>query len=115
MKTRGSWRSRHPMLANVLALAVAAWMVGFSAYGVLRDDLSIPIRYGDGRDYHFHGAAAWLLFAGFVCVGASILVAVLLRRKAATAGQSDRAALILALADAFIILAMMFLKLFGVL
>lgn len=46
MRTHGSWRSRHPMLANVLAMAIAAWLVGFGAYGVLRDDWWSPFRQG---------------------------------------------------------------------
>jgi hypothetical protein len=108
MKTRGSWRSRNPTLAIVLAAAIAAFLVGFGAYGVLRDDLAVPAstRYGLTRhDYHFHGETAWLMFAGFACLGASIVL-VIARR-----GRTDRRVpLIIGIAGAAIILTMMILK-----
>jgi hypothetical protein len=65
MKTRGGWRSRNPTLANALAAAIAVLLVGVWVPGVLRDDVVVPVRYGSGHHYHFHGTAAWLLFAGF--------------------------------------------------
>ena len=36
MSTRGSWRSRHPILANILATVIAAGLIGFGTYGVVR-------------------------------------------------------------------------------
>lgn len=49
---------------------------GLAAYGALHDDFALPVGYLDGRDFHFHRAAAWLMFAGFACQAAAILVAV---------------------------------------
>jgi hypothetical protein len=114
MKTRGGWRSRNPTLANVLAAAVAVMLVGIWVPGVLRDDVAVPVRHGGGRQYHFHGVAAWLLFAGFVCLGASVLLAISRRRKAQPGEKTDqRVAGIIGIAGAFIILAMMVLKWMG--
>jgi hypothetical protein len=116
MRTRGNWRSRNPTLANVLAAAIAACPVGFGAYGVLRDDLVVPpSRYGHsaatGHYYHFHGAAAWLVFAGLVCLGSSIVLAISRRPKAKPSGKTDqRVALIMSMAGISIILTMMILK-----
>jgi hypothetical protein len=112
MKTQGSWRSRNPTLANVLAVAIAAALVAWPAYGVLYDDFSIPAGHLDGRDYHFHGAAAWLMFVGFACQAAAILIVVSLRLVAANPGgkAGQNVAVILASIGAFIILAMLFLK-----
>ena len=115
MKTRGGWRSRNPTLANVLAAATGILLVGIWVPGVLRDDLAVPVRYGHGRYYHFHGAAAWLLFAGFVCLGANILLAISRRRKNRPGEKTDqRVAGALAAIGAFTILAMMILKWVGV-
>jgi len=112
MKTHGSWRSRHPALANVLAVAIAAALVGWPAYGVLHDDFSIPAGHLHGRYYHFHGAEAWLMFVGFACQAAAILIVVSLRLVAANPGgkAGQNVAMILASIGVFIILAMLFLK-----
>ena len=80
MKTRGGWLRRNPTMAKALALAIVMWLVGIGVYGVLRDDVSVPVslsRHGVGRYYHFHGAAAWLIAAGFLCLGASAMVTIL--------------------------------------
>ena len=117
MKTRGGWLSRNPTLAKALAAATALLLVGVWVPGLLRDDLIVPARYSGGRYYHFHGVAAWLLFAGFVCVGASVLLAIARRRRTGPGGKTDqRVAVVmgLSLAGAFIILAMMVLKFMGV-
>jgi hypothetical protein len=114
MRTRGSWRSRNPRLANVLAVAIAVVLVGWPAYGVLRDDFAVPVGHGNGPYYHFHGAAAWLMFAGFACLGASILVGVSLRLKANPDGKTGRhVAEIMGIVGAFVTLAMMVLKSMG--
>jgi hypothetical protein len=114
MKTRGAWRSRNPRLANVLGVAIAALLVGFPAYGVLRDDFAVPVGYGNGGYYHFHGVAAWLMFAGFACLGASILVVFARRLKGEPDGKIGLGvAEILGIAGAFIILGMMVLKTVG--
>jgi uncharacterized membrane protein len=98
----------------VLAVAIAALLVGWPAYGALHDDFAVPVGYLDGRDFHFHGAAAWLMFAGFACQAASILVVVWLRLKANPGGKTGQnVAVILASVGAFIILAMLFLKMMG--
>ncbi|GEP61816.1 hypothetical protein RSO01_89820 [Reyranella soli] len=111
---RGNWRSRNPMLANALATVIAAWLVGFGAYGVLRDDLAVPAsrRYGGAKHYyHFHGVAAWLIFAGFACLGASIILVVYRRLKATPSGMADpRVALVVGTAGALIILTMLITK-----
>jgi hypothetical protein len=115
MKTRGAWRSRHPALANVVAVAIAALLVGFPAYGVWRDDFAVPVGQGDGRYYHFHGAEAWLMFAGFACVGASILIVVARRLNGEPDGKTGiGVAEILALAGVFVILGMMMMKTIGI-
>lgn len=75
----------------MLAVAIAALLVGWPAYGVLHDDFAVPVGRLDGRDFHFHGAALWLMFAGFACQAASIPVTV-------------------AMVGAFIIMAMVVLK-----
>ncbi|MFD2055841.1 hypothetical protein ACFSQT_23085 [Mesorhizobium calcicola] len=76
--------------------------------------LAVPVGYLDGRDFHFHGAAAWLMVAGFACQAASILVVVSLRLKANPGGKTGQnVAVIVAMVGAFIILAMLFLKMMG--
>jgi hypothetical protein len=112
-----SWRSRNPVLANVLAVAIAAILVGWPAYGVLRDDFVIPVsRHGNGSYQHFHGSATWLMLAGFACVSASILIEVLLRLKAKTNSDTlQKVTPILAMLGTFVILAMLLLKTFGLL
>ena len=73
-----------------------AWLVGFGAYGVLRDDLVVPASTRSGQFigprhyYHFHGAAAWLMFAGFACLAASIVVVIARRLKAELGRKPDR-------------------------
>lgn len=117
MKARGGiWRGRHPMVANILAAAIAVLLVGIWVPGMLRDDLPVPIavRYGNGRLYHFHGTAAWLLFAGFFLLAASIMIAIVRRLKAKPGGKTDqRLAIIIGLAGAFTISTMTILKLLG--
>jgi len=112
MRTSGSWRSRNPMLANILATVIAAGLIGFGAYGVVRDDLPVSIRFGGAKHhYHYHGAAAWLMFAGFACLGASIILVVYRRLKAKPSGMADpRVALVVGTAGALIILTMLITK-----
>jgi len=115
MKTRGAWRSRHPALANLAAVAIAALFVGFPAYGVWRDDFAVPVGQGDGGYYHFHGASAWLMFVGFACVAASILIVVARRLTGGPDGKTGFGVLeILALAGVFITLAMLMMKTMGI-
>jgi uncharacterized membrane protein len=117
MKTRGSWRSRNPRLADALAVAIAALLVGIPAYGVLRGDLAIPFQLSLGRPryYHFRGAELWLIFAAFVCVGACALLEVWARRQTKPDGESARrVAAILGTAGVFVILAMMVWASYGV-
>jgi hypothetical protein len=97
-----------------LAAAIAAFLIGFGAYGVLSDDFEVPAWGGHGPPvgirhyYHFHGAAAWLMSAGFVCLGASVVVVISRRLKAKPGEKTDqRVAKIMARAGGFIILAMM--------
>jgi hypothetical protein len=114
MKTRGTWRSRHPALANVVALAIAALLVGFPAYGVWRDDFAVPVRYGPGYD-HFHGTSAWVMLTGFACVAASILIVVARRLTGEPDGTTGiGVAEILALAGVFVILGMLMMKTIGI-
>ena len=114
MKARGGiWRSRHPALANIAAAFIAVLMVGIWVPGLLHDDLAVPIavRFANGRYYHFHGAAAWLLFAGFVLVAASIALAVVRRVKTEPGRKTDqRVAIVIALAGAFAITTVTLLK-----
>ena len=112
MKTQGSWRSRHPTLANLLAVAIAAALVGWPAYGVLHDDFSVPSGGHDGRYYHFHGAGAWLMFVGFACEAAAILIVVSLRLTASNPGAKagQNVAMILAAIGLLIILTMLLLE-----
>jgi len=119
MKARGGiWRARHPWLANVLAGATAACLVGFGVYGVVRDDLPVPssLRYGNPHRYfHLHGAAAWLMAAGLVCSGVSMAIVVWRRLTAKPGAKIDqRAAIIIAMAGFVIIMGMMVLTSFGV-
>ena len=108
MKTRGGWLSRNPTLAKALAAATALLLVGIWVPGLLSDDLTVPYRYGRGRYFHFHGLAAWLLFAGFVCVGVSVLLAISWRRR-----TGRRLAVVTSLAAALMIVTMMVLKMTG--
>lgn len=48
MKTRGSWRSRNPRSASVVAVTIAALLLGWPAYGVLHDDFAVPVGRLDG-------------------------------------------------------------------
>jgi hypothetical protein len=74
---------------------------------MLRDDLVVPTWVGTKHPYHFHSAAAWLMFAGFVCSGASVVVVISRRLKAEPGEKTDqRLAQSMAIAGAFIILAM---------
>jgi hypothetical protein len=115
VRTRGgNWRSRNPALANALAAAIAVLLVGVWVPGMLRDDLVVPTWAGTRHPYHFHGSAAWLLFAGFVCLAASVVVVIWRRLNAKPGGKTDqRVAQIMAMAGAFVILAMMVLKSMG--
>ena len=115
MKTRDAWRSRHPALANLAAVAIAALLVGFPAYGVWRDDFAIPVGQGDGRYYHFHGTSAWVILAGFACVAASILIVVARRLNGQPDGKTGfGVAEILALAGVFVTLGMLLMKTIGI-
>jgi hypothetical protein len=96
------------------AVAIAAVLLGWPAYGVLHDDFTVPVGYLDGRDFHFHGGAAWLMFAGFACQAASILIVVSLRLKGGPGEKSgENVTVIVATVGAFIILGMPFLKMMG--
>jgi hypothetical protein len=116
MTTLGNWRSRHPMCANALAVGIAAWLIGFGAYGVLRDDLAVSVsaRYGDSDYYHFHGAAAWLMAGGFVCLGVGVVVVIARRLRSEPGGKTYRGVpVVMGIAGAFIIMTMMLLKSMG--
>ncbi|HWB47809.1 MAG TPA: hypothetical protein VG651_01765 [Stellaceae bacterium] len=117
MKARGAgWRSRHPTLANIGAAVIAASLIGFGLYGALRDDFAVPVspRHSNGRSYHFHGAAAWFVAAGFICVGVSVIIVIVRRLNAAPSEKIDqRAPIVIALAGTFIVSAMTALKLIG--
>jgi hypothetical protein len=114
MRTRNNWRSRNPTLSNVLGAAIAVLLVGVWVPGMLRDDMVVPTWAGTKHPYHFHGATAWLMFAGFVCLGASVVVVISRRLKAEPDEKTDRRlAQSMAIAGAFIILAMILLKSMG--
>ena len=113
MKTRGGWLSRNPTLAKALAVTTAVVLVGVWVPGLLRDDLTVPFRHSGGRYYHFHGIAAWLLFAGFVCVGASVLLAIARRRRTGLGNKTKCPAVVTSLTGAFMIVTMMVLKMTG--
>ena len=112
MRTSRSWRSRNLLLANILATVIAAVLIGFGAYGIVRDDLPVSIRFGGAKHhYHYQGVAAWLMFAGFACLGASILLEVYRSSKAKPSGMADpRVALVVGTTGSLIILTMLITK-----
>src|SRR5262249_24362139 len=113
MKTCGGWLSRNPTLAKALAVTTAVVLVGVWVPGLLRDDLAVPLWRSGGRYYHFHGVAAWLLFVGFVCVGASVLFAIARRRRTGPGNKTELLAVVTSLTGALMIVTMMVLKMTG--
>jgi hypothetical protein len=52
---------------TILSLA----LVGYGTFGVLIDDIFLPGKRSRGM--HFHGTAAWLLYAAMLCAAANLL------------------------------------------
>lgn len=65
----------------IVAAAVIAIMMVFAVYGLLRNDIVIPIpgrRSGGSfmptQYFHFHGTPAWIVFLALLAVAAGVVV-----------------------------------------
>lgn len=50
---------------------VSAVAIAYGSYGIWVDDIYIPGKRSSG--IHFHGLAAWLVYAGMLCLSANFL------------------------------------------
>lgn len=50
---------------------LSAAAIAYGSYGIWWDDIFIPGKRSSG--IHFHGLAAWLVFAGILCLAANFL------------------------------------------
>jgi hypothetical protein len=118
-KPRETWRKRHPAFSSAIQVPLVTLLVGYGAYGVLNDNITVPYSAGSRHHHtavylHFHGASAWLVFAGFACIGAGWLVALAWRGKGRFGKQPYVTIGIgLVLAGVAIVVGMVVLKRFG--
>jgi hypothetical protein len=103
--------SLDPKLGNMLIAALAAATFAYGAYGVWHNDLDVPM-VGTRRawPHHFHGASAWLVFAGLLCLSAAIMIFVIRRLGTPPNERADRGVVVpLGIAGIVIVTVMQFM------
>ena len=71
LHTPNSFSIKERIERSLLAVALLA----YGTFGVYKDDLYMPGKYG--RGIHLHGTSAWILYAAMLC-GAAVLASVVI-------------------------------------